>query len=90
MLFRSLIGTFISVANMGMTNWSEFSEFIQGVIALVTMFLAGTYLISYIISLRITLKNKKISLISFLPILNVILFVISSAIWMWLNAIYIV
>lgn len=84
----SWIGTLISVANIGMTNWSEFSQCIQGLVALITMLLAGTYLVTYIISLGATLKNKKISLISFLPMLHIVLFSIFFAVWMWLNAIY--
>ncbi|MCQ1530705.1 hypothetical protein [Lutispora saccharofermentans] len=84
----SWIGTLISVANIGMTNWSEFSQCIQGLAALITMLLAGTYLVTYIISLGATLKNNKISLISFLPMLHIILFSIFFVVWMWLNAIY--
>ena len=60
----------MSVANIGMTNWSEFNEFIQGAVTLITMFLAGTYLVTYIVSLRATLKNKRISLISLSPIFH--------------------
>lgn len=84
----SWIGTLIAIANIGMTNWSEFSQCIQALIALITMLLAGTYLVTYIISLNATLKNKKISLFSFLPMLHVTLFSIFYIIWMWVNTIY--
>lgn len=84
----SWIGTLISVANIGMINWSVFSQFIQGLVSVITMLLAGTYLVTYIISLSVTLKNKNISLISFLPLLHIVLFSIFFAFWMWLGAIY--
>ncbi|MEH7098469.1 hypothetical protein [Neobacillus vireti] len=84
----SWIGTIMSVADAGMMDVSRFSDFIEGIVALITMLIAGTYLGTYIISLNKTLKNKKISLISFLPILHIILFIIFCAIWSWLNAIY--
>lgn len=84
----SWIGTLMSVVNIGMTNWSEFSEFIQGAVALITMFLAGTYLVTYFLSLKVTLKNKRISLISLSPIFHIALFGIFLALWMGLNAIY--
>jgi len=84
----SWIGTIISVANIGMTDWSSFSESIQGLVALITMLLAGTYLVTFIISLVITLKAKKISLLSFLPLMHIILFGIFLGVWSWLNGIY--
>lgn len=84
----SWIGTLISVANISMMNWSDFSQSIQGLVALITMLLAGTYLVTYIISLCATLKIKKISLISFIPMLHIILFSIFFVVWTWLNAIY--
>lgn len=70
----SWIGTIISVANMSMINWSILSECLQGIVAVIAMLLAGTYLVSYIISLCATWKNKKITIISFLPLFHIVLF----------------
>lgn len=84
----SWIGTIISVADIGMMNLSKVSDYIQLLVGLITMLIAGTYLGTYIISLNKTLKNKKISLISFLPMLHIILFIIFIAMWSELNAIY--
>lgn len=84
----SWIGTIISVASIGMVDWNIFSELIQTLAMLIVMILAGTYTITYIISLLITLKKKRISLISFFPLLHIILFGIALAFVAILNAVY--
>lgn len=81
----SWIGTIISVANIGMVEWSKLRESLQALIALVTMLLAGTYLFTYIISLGKTLKNKKISWVSFLPVVHIALFSLSLGLWKWID-----
>jgi hypothetical protein len=84
----SWLGTLLSIANISMVDWSEFSQCIQGIIALITMLLAGTYLITYAISLEAIISTKKVSIISFLPILHIILFSSFLGVWMLLNEIY--
>lgn len=73
---------------MGMTDRSVFGEYIQGIVAVITMLLAGTYLVTYIFSLVKTLKNKKLSVKSFLPMLHIIVFWIFFVLWIWLEKIY--
>ena len=84
----SWIGTIISVANFGMLSFSKFGEVLKGIIALITMLLAGTYLITYIFSIIQTLNNKTISKISFLPLLHIVLFVFSVCVWKWIEIFY--
>lgn len=84
----SWIGTIISVSDMGMIKRTEFIEYIQMIMALTTMLLAGTYLITYMISLRFTLKNKKISHITFLPMVHIVLFSILFYVSSWVSTIY--
>ena len=73
----SLIGTMISVADMGETMFDfTFLEVIQAIFVLSTMFLAGTYLITYSVSLGISLtkisKEQKIGWLCFLPSVHLI------------------
>lgn len=82
----SWIGTIMSVANMGMVNWGKFSERTQMISGLIAMLLAGTYLITYIISLLIALKKGKVSPIIFLPVAHILLFVIAMTVWGRTNA----
>jgi len=49
------------------------------------MILAGTYLVTYIISLIFTLKNKKLSFLSFLPMAHIILFLLSMFLSQWIE-----
>lgn len=68
---KALIGIFMSPFDI-LENYSFGFQFIT----LFTVLLACTYLVSYVISLVATLKNKKIKLISFLPLLHIALFCI--------------
>ena len=70
----SWIGTLISIANIGMTYRIHGALYTYLFIA--AMLLAGTYLITYVIFLLITLKKKSISLISLLPLAHIILFLL--------------
>ena len=82
------IGTIISVADIGMTDTSTFSEWIQTIVALITMLLAGTYLITYIVALVLSWKKQKLTVLSFLPLMHIALFGICLSVWMWLNSVY--
>jgi len=72
----SWIGTIISAANIGVMDST-----VHTTIALSTMLLAGTYPVSYIVALVYTLKSGKISLLSFLPLLHIVLFRAFFAAW---------
>lgn len=72
----TIIGTIISIANIGM------AENLSGaIIPIITMVLAGTYIIPYIISLLLTIIKKKIHVYSFLPIIHTALFAIFFLLW---------
>ena len=81
----SWIGTVMSLANIGMTDWSAPGQLILGLVALVTMLLAGTYVVSYVISLSITLKNKRISRMSLLPVAHLLTLGVFLMAWMLLE-----
>ena len=84
----SWIGTVISIANIGMTDWAKPGESLQGIVALITMLLAGTYLFTYSFSLIKTRSARKISFVSFLPILHLLLTVAFMFLWDYLNVLY--
>ena len=84
----SWIGTIMAVANIGMTNWAKPGESLQGIVALMTMVLAGTYLFTYSFSLIKTRASKKLSLVSFLPIAHLLLTVAFMFLWNYLNVLY--
>jgi len=56
---------------------------VVSILFLIAMILAGTYLVTYIISLIFTLKNKKLSFLSFLPMAHIILFLLSMFLSQW-------
>ena len=61
------------------TTWDQFlaidlGMFVEVVLFFIATLLAGTYLFTYVISLGITLKAKKIVLPSFLPVVHIVLF----------------
>ena len=84
----SWMGTIISIANIGMTDWAKPGESLQGIVALITMLLAGTYLFTYSFSLIKTRASKNLSLVSFLPVLHLLLTVAFMVLWNHLNVIY--
>lgn len=81
----SWIGTIISIANIGMSDWGK--EGVSMIIAIATMVMAGTYLITYIVSTIITVKKKALSFFSLLPLIHIFLFVILYFTWEWLETI---
>jgi hypothetical protein len=62
----------MSVAAIGMTDWSEPGIWLQVIVSLLFYIMAGTYLISYIVGLYLTLKNKAISFVSYLPLIHIV------------------
>ncbi len=74
----SILGSIISIANIGMSE-----NYFDVIIPIITMFLAATYTIPYIISLLLTIKNMKINIYSFLPIIH--LAVTALFFFLWTN-----
>lgn len=75
------IGTLISVANIGATGAEGILGTIHEIVALLSMLLAGTYLIPYGYSLYRMNKVKKLTFAFFLPVLHIIITIIF--IWLW-------
>ncbi len=67
----SWIGTAMALAATGMTDWSEPGMRLMGVISFSAYLLAGTYLVSYAISLILTIKRKALSWVSLLPLFHI-------------------
>ena len=84
----SWIGTIMALAAIGLEDWASVSAWVQAIAAGIAMLAAGTYLISYIISLIKTLKNKKLSKVSLLPLLHIIITILLLAVWFGLNTVY--
>ena len=74
----TILGSIISLANIGVMI--EQSSFVA-VVATIFMILAGTYSLTYIFSAVKTFSKKRISLISFLPIVHMIVTVVFMALW---------
>ena len=74
----TIFGSIISLANIGVMI--EQSSFVA-VVATIFMILAGTYSLTYIFSAVKTFSKKRISLISFLPIVHIIVTVVFMALW---------
>jgi len=72
----TILGSIISIANIGMAENN-----LSVVIPIITMLLAATYTITYIISLLITIKNKKINMCSFFPIMHLVVTALFFFIW---------
>ena len=72
----SIIGTIISLANIDMSD-----SVFKAVISILAMALAGTYIITYIISCIITLTKKKIEFYSFLPVVNLSVAILFLVLW---------
>jgi len=75
------IGTLISVANIGATGGEGLIGTIHELVALLSMLLAGTYLIPYVFSLIRMCKIRKVTFSMFLPVLHIVLTCIF--IWGW-------
>ena len=74
----TILGSIISLANIGVMI--EQSSFVV-VVATIFMILAGTYTLTYIFSAVKTFSKKRISLISFLPIVHIIVTVVFMVLW---------
>jgi hypothetical protein len=74
----TILGTIISLANISVVLEQSV---LLATFATTSMILAGTYTLTYVFSAINTLKQKKISFISFLPILHIALTIVFFALW---------
>jgi len=75
--------------NPRFANWSQIGTWISvGMGYLVFGVVAGSYLISYLIGIGMTLKRNKISAISFLPFFHVLAFISLILLWSILTTIF--
>lgn len=81
----TILGSLISLANIGMLSEQSI---LLAIVAVSSMLLSGTYSITYIISTINTFRKKKLSIISFLPIVHIIITLVFFAIWIFLESIY--
>ena len=81
----TILGSIISLANIGMLSDQSF---LLAITAVLSMFLAGTYSITYIASTIHTFRKKKLSIISFLPIAHIIITLVFFIMWISLEKIY--
>ncbi len=63
----SILGSIISLANIGMAGSTALA-----IISILAMFFTGTYIITYIVSLAITIIKKKVKFYSFLPLIHAV------------------
>ena len=74
----TILGSIISLANIGVMV--EQSLFVA-VVATIFMILAGTYSLTYLFSAIKTFANKRISFVSVLPIIHIVVTVVFMILW---------
>ena len=74
----TILASIISLANIGVV--AEQSLFVA-VVATIFMILAGTYSLTYLFSAIKTFANKRISFVSFLPIVHIAVTVVFMVLW---------
>ncbi len=75
----SILGSLISLANIGMT--AELFSPWTAVCAVITMALAGTYVIPYVVAAAVTAVRKRLSWVSFLPVLHIVMTAVFCVMW---------
>ena len=68
----SWIGTLISLGAFAQVNWHNPKCVLEAIIFGLCMLLAGTYVITYLLSLIYTLITQQISFVTVLPIMHLI------------------
>ena len=77
-----------SVVSFVETDWSQMEVVIQSVVALITMLIGVLYIGTYSFSLIKTFDNKKLSFVSWLPILHGMVALVSFVLWNYVNQLY--
>lgn len=72
----SWIGTLISLGAFANVNWHDAKSVLEAIIFALGMIMAGTYVVTYIFAAIYTLKQGEISLVTVLPIIHLIIFII--------------
>ena len=80
----TILGSIISLANIGVIV--EQSLFVA-VVAVIFMILAGTYPLTYLFSAIWTFANKRISSVSFLPVVHIAVTAVFMVLWI-INELY--
>ena len=75
----TILGSVISLANIHATMIEQ-SLFVA-IVAAISMILAGTYSLTYLFAATKTLANKRISFVSFLPIIHIVVTVVFMILW---------
>lgn len=75
----SILGSLISLANMGMT--AELYSPWTAVCAVATMILTGTYTIPYAVATVMTAARKRLGWVSFLPAFHLLLTAVFCVLW---------
>jgi len=78
----TVLGSVISLANIGMLLDQSY---LLALAAVISMLLSGTYSVTYLVSTINTFRKKKLSVISFLPFVHIILTLVFFAIWIFLE-----
>lgn len=86
-LFAGLMLMF-SIASMSEMDFNQTGIVIQTAVALTTMIIGVLYIGTYIFSLLKTLKNQKLSFVSWLPILHGIVALFALVLWNYINQLY--
>ena len=74
----TILGSIISLANISVMI--EQSLFVA-IVAAISMILAGTYSLTYLFSAIKTFANKRISFVSVLPIIHIVVTVVFMILW---------
>ena len=74
----TILGSIISLANISVMI--EQSLFVA-IVAAISMILAATYSLTYLFSAIKTFANKRISFVSFLPIIHIVVTVVFMILW---------
>ena len=74
----TILGSIISIANIGAT---ANESVVLAIVSVVSMVLAGTYSITYVITTAFTFRKKRLSFINLFPLFHIILAVVSCAVW---------
>lgn len=80
----SWIGTLMAVANLGATDWTTLSAWMHGSVAIVAMLAAGTYPVTYLVSLTAAIKDRS-SAKRYWPLYHILAAIVLLALWTGLD-----
>ena len=86
-LFLGLIFLFLIVSFVEM-DWTQIEVIVQTLVALVATLIGVLYIGTYIFSLVKTLERKRVSFISWLPILHGVITLLLLLIWNYVNELF--